>query len=135
MANQIILPGVGVVVIPPTNVNEGLPISACTAPGNLCCVYWGDRLTIRDSPTCQMRIKNNTQAPVTLKMTAKINNLNANPPPGGQIPQRAWVISWDKENTTLTPGQYVNAILRLHIPYGQMVQDWPFVSQVTITGT
>jgi hypothetical protein len=134
MVSQGGLTGTGVVTVPPPNAHQGLPIEVETT-GNRCCIYWGDHLSMHDSPTCSIRVRNNTQAPVSLKMTAKVNNVNATlPPNSGPISAKAWFITWDKENTVLQPGGYVNATLKLLIPQCMMPEDWPFVTDVTVTG-
>ena len=134
---NVTLPGMGV-IIPQTGVNPSasLSISACTFPGNLSCIYWGEHLTVNDSSTCQVRIKNNTTTPLTLKMTATFNAKDATIDSSHPIPPRAQGVTWDKENTILNPGASVNANLRLLIAHAQMPpQDIPFVTQVTISGT
>lgn len=90
---------------------------------------------MHDSPTCNIRVRNNTQTPVTLKMTAKVNNANATLPlNSGPVSAKMWLITWDKENAVLQPGGYVNATLKLHIPKCMLPEDWPFVTDVTVTG-
>jgi hypothetical protein len=93
-------------------------------------------LTINDSPTCQIKIRNNTTTPLTLKMTATLNGLNATIDTTHQVPPRAQGVGWDKENTVLKPGETLNATLHLFIAHAMMPpQDFHFITQVTITGT
>ena len=135
---NVTLSGMGVIIpIPSINPSASLSISASTAPGNLSCIYWGEHLTINDSTTtCKIRIKNNSSTPLTLKMTATFNGMNATIDSSHPIPPRAQGVSWDKENSVLNPGAYLNATLRLHIAHAMMPpQDIPFVTQVTISGT
>ena len=134
---NVTLPGMGVIIpLPNVNPSASLAISACTSPGNLSCIYWGEHLTINDSSTCKVRVTNNATTPLTLKMTATLNGNNATMDSSHPIPPRAQGVTWDKENAILNPGACLNATLRLIIAHAMMPpQDIPFVTQVTITGT
>ena len=134
---NVTLPGMGVIVpLPNVNPSASLAISACTSPGNLSCIYWGEHLTINDSSTCKIKITNNSTSSLTLKMTETFNGVNATLDSSHPIPPRAQGVTWDKENTVLTAGSSLNATLRLIIAHAMMPpQDIPFVTQVTITGT
>lgn len=137
MLVAVTLPGMGVIVpLPSINPSSGLSISAQTTPGNLSCIYWGEHLTINDSTSsCKIKIKNNTSTPLTLKMTATLNERNATIDATNPIPPNAQGISWNKENTLIPANGSLDAILKLHIPRAMMPpQDMPFETKVTITG-
>jgi hypothetical protein len=129
------VPGIGVIVpmhalISPSN------LEVCTAPGSQECIYWGDHLTMFDSPSCAIRVRNKGSTPVTLSMTATFNGNNATIPTPSPPGSKMMGVSWDKEGTKLNPGDYVNATLHLHLGPSMMPpRDFPFMTQVTITGT
>jgi hypothetical protein len=90
MMVAVTFPGMGVIVPQPgVNPTDSLPLSVRTFPGMLGCIHWGEHLTINDSSTYQNRIKNNSSALLTLKMTATLNGLNATLDTSHPLPPKA----------------------------------------------
>ena len=132
---QKILGGSGVIVPPGRNVVNSGPLDVVTSRGNLDVVYWGEHISIYDSPTCQITVRNNMQVPVTLSLTGTMSGVvvpMANRPSPDAITQ----IAWDKEGTVLNPGASTTATLRLVFTHPAMIgQDFPFVTKIVIKGT
>lgn len=59
-----------------TTSNPIKDLDACTQTGGLGCIYWGDHLTINDSPSCQIKVRNNGSVSLNLSMTATMNGLS-----------------------------------------------------------
>lgn len=133
--SQKILPGSGVIVtdnIHPQNIG---PIQVVTCNGNRDVIFWGEHISIYDSPSCQVRVTNSNNVPVTLSLTGTMTGTvvpMANRPSPDAITQ----IAWDKEGTRLNAGASTIATLRLVFtrPAG-ITQDFPFVTKIMIKGT
>jgi hypothetical protein len=109
------------------NVSANLGVysdSGCTTP--LTTINWGN-LSAGGSITRTVYIKNTSSGlSLTLSMsTSSWNPTSANGP---------ITVTWDKENTKITPTQYIAAVVTLNVS-SSIVDITNFSVQINITGT
>ncbi len=130
-----LLPGSGVIVVDNPHAQSMGPLQVVTCNGNRDVLFWGEHISVNDSPTCQVRITNKDTVPRTLHLTGTLSG-NQVPYANRPDPQAIARITWDQEGTVLAPGASVDANIRLSFTHPAFIgQDYPFVTKILITGT